>query len=117
MSQQTQPHDRNESFELLFEEKTQGSPLNCIESHEKSEIVEFYTLLLDNYNTKNVDSERLEKENKIIRAANYQLIEEKGTLERRHADQEYLLAYYGQLFDRLRQEIAGVMRSWEGSST
>lgn len=117
MSQQTQPHDLNESFELLFEEETQASPMNCIESHEKSEIVEFYTLLLDIYNGKNVESERLEKENKILRAANHQLIEEKGTLERRHADQEYLLGYYGQLFDRIRREISGVMRSWEGSSS
>lgn len=103
--------------ELLLEEQIQASPLNYIESHKKSEIMEFYSLLLDNYNTKNVESKCLEKENKILRAANYQLIEGKSSLQRRHADQEYLLAYYSQLFDRICQVIVGVMRSWEGSST
>lgn len=117
MSQKSQLHDLNESFELPFEEQIQSTPFNYIETHENSEVVKLYSVLLDNYNTRNVESERLEKENKILRAANHQLIEGKDSLQRHHADQEYLLAYYGQLFDRIRQELLNFTRGWEGFST
>lgn len=117
MSQKSQSHDLNESFKLPFEEQIQSTPFNYIESHENLEVVKLYSVLLDNYNSKHVENERLEKENKILRAANHQLIEGKDSLQRRHADQENFLAYYAQLFDRIRQELMNVMRGWEGFST
>jgi hypothetical protein len=74
-------------------------------------------MLWESYNAKKAESERLKKENEELRVANFSLMEEQGLLERRHADQEALIAYYRQIFDKVRHGIVGLIKDWEGSST
>lgn len=83
--------------------------------HESTEFLKFYSLLLEIYNANHIVSQRLERENEKLRAENYRLIEEKDNLARRHIEQESLIIYYDELFDKIRQGIVGVVRSWEGS--
>lgn len=75
------------------------------------------TLIWETYNGKKAESQRLEKENEVLLIANINLLEQQALLERRHADQESLLTYYGQVFDKVREGVADVIRDWEGPPT
>lgn len=105
----------SEPFELLLEEQRQSIQLNGQIGQKATGILRLYSMLWETYNAKIAESQRIEKENKALRATNIDLLEHRRVLERRHADQVALIAYYGQIFDKVRRGIAGVLRDWDGS--
>lgn len=117
MPPSTQPQGVNESIHPRHEVPGQIKPLGAQIAHQVAGTLSQYSMLWESYNAKKAESERLEKENEELRVANFSLMEEQGLLERRHADQEALIAYYGQIFDKVRHGIVGLIKDWEGSST
>ena len=107
----------NESIHPQHEVPGQINPPGAQVAHQVAGTLSQYSMLWETYNTKKAESERLEKENEELRVANFSLVEEQELLERRHADQEALIAYYGQIFDQVRHGIVGLIKDWEGSST
>ena len=77
-------------------------------------LIGFYQRLWEAYSAKHLTNQRLEKTNQQLRTANSHLGQERDLLERRHANQEALLTYFGQAFDKVRDGIAGVLRDWDG---
>ncbi|KAJ5318298.1 hypothetical protein N7476_004718 [Penicillium atrosanguineum] len=116
MPQSAQPPAVNEPVQSLLEVPGQVTPLSAQIAHQVAGTLRQYSTLWETYREKNAASERLEKENEELRAANFNLMEEQGFLEHRHAEQEALIAYYGQIFDKVRQGILGLIKDWEGSS-
>ncbi|KAI3093353.1 hypothetical protein CBS147333_10098 [Penicillium roqueforti] len=106
-----------EAFQPLFGgNKELMQPSSRIEL-QAAGILRLYSMLWETYNAKKAESQRLEKENEVIRIANINLLEQQALLERRHADQESLITYYGQVFDKVREGMADVIRDWEGPPT
>ncbi|KAJ5215263.1 uncharacterized protein N7498_001670 [Penicillium cinerascens] len=117
MPQSTLPQGVNESIHPLHGVPSQVNPPGAQIAHQVAGTLSQYSMLWETYNTKKAQSERLEKENEELRVANFTLVEEQELLERRHVDQEALIAYYGQIFDQVRHGIVGLIKDWEGSST
>lgn len=112
----TLPQDRqsqaiNEPFQLLPEEPRQLIQPNAQIMLQDTGILRLW----DTYNAKNAEGQHLEEENEGLRIANINLLEQQGQLERHHADQEALIAYYGRIFDKVRGGIVGLISDWEGS--
>lgn len=82
-------------------------------AQQAAEALRLYSTLCEAYNAKKAESQHLENENEALRIANINLLEQQGALECHHTDQEALITYYGQIFDKVRGEMAGVIRDWE----
>ncbi|KAJ6050181.1 uncharacterized protein N7446_005581 [Penicillium canescens] len=81
-----------------------------------TQILGLYSTLWDCYSAKKAHSQRLETENKALRATNIHLSQEKEILKHRYANQEALLVYFEQAFENLRLGILGICKDWEGCS-
>lgn len=55
-------------------------------------------------------------ENEELRATNVHLCQQQVSMECRIANQDALLACFGQAFDRTREGIVTVLRDWEDCS-
>lgn len=111
------PETPSKSFQPLLQEPGQLIKLNGRITLKAAGVLRLYSTLWGTYKAKFSESQRLEKENEALRVANLDLLEQRGLLERRHADQGALIAYYGQIFEKVRQGMAGALRDWEGSPT
>lgn len=116
MPQNAQPLAVNEPVQPLLEVPVQVTPLSAQVAHQVAGDLRQYSTLWETYKEEKAASEHIEKENEELRVANLNLMEEQGLLERRHAEQEALIAYYGQIFDKVRFGILGLIKNWEGSS-
>ena len=117
MPQDTHPQTLNELFHPPVEEPRQLIQPSSEIALQAAGVLSLYSTLWENYNAKKAESQRLEKENEVLRIANINLLEQQGFLERRHADQEALITHYGQIFDKVRGGMADVIRDWECPST
>ncbi|KAJ6050158.1 uncharacterized protein N7446_005599 [Penicillium canescens] len=110
------PHDTrfetlDPHFQPLVEEPRQSIQST---SEQAAGALRLYSTLCETYKTKMAESRRLEDENEALRINNIELLEQQRALEYRHAEQEALITYYGQMFDKVRGEMACVIRDWEG---
>ncbi|KAJ5640340.1 uncharacterized protein N7484_008202 [Penicillium longicatenatum] len=91
----------------------QGNPQG---TQHAEEILRLYSTLWECFIMKRAEVHDLEKENEMLRASNIQLCQELETLERRHIDKEALLACYGRIHEKVREEIVRVLSEWNGCS-
>lgn len=114
MTQRGQYSQTTEPFQALIEELKRLDQEDKQLASQAALLIGLYRRLWEAYSTKHVTNQRLEKTNQQLRTANSQLGQERDLLERRHANQEALLSYFGQAFDKVRDGIAGVLRDWDG---
>lgn len=110
MPQDTRLQTLDEPFQPLVEESMQ--PIQP-SAQQAAEALRLYSTLCEAYNAKKAESQHLENENEALRIANINLLEQQRALECHHTDQEALITYYGQILDKVRGEMAGVIRDWE----
>ncbi|KAJ5465958.1 hypothetical protein N7530_009745 [Penicillium desertorum] len=104
----------DEPLQPLVEESMQSIQPS---TQQAAEALRLYSTLCEAYNAKKAESQHLENENEALRIANINLLEQQRALECHHTDQEALITYYGQIFDKVRGEMAGVIRDWESPLT
>ncbi|KAJ5117888.1 uncharacterized protein N7443_001793 [Penicillium atrosanguineum] len=108
------PHS-TDPFEALIEELKRLDQDDQQLASQASLLIGLYRRLWEAYTAKHTTNQYLVKTNQQLRTVNVQLGQERELLERRHANQEALLSYFGQAFDKVRDGIAGVLRDWDGS--
>jgi hypothetical protein len=89
---------------------------NPEKAHHASKILRLYSTLWECHVTKVLYLQRLEEENEILRASNIQLCQEIQAMDRRHVNQEALVACYGQIFERIHAETGPIISYWNGYS-
>ncbi|KAJ6105190.1 hypothetical protein N7523_010264 [Penicillium sp. IBT 18751x] len=107
-------------FRPVMEELIRLNQVNPQLANQVSDIIRLYSRLWGAYVAKEAVNQSLQMANKELRAANANLCQQQVFMERRHANQEALLAYFEHAFDRVREGIVGMLqdcddRAWNPS--
>lgn len=116
MSQDHHPKILNKPFEPLLEGLNRPGQGNPEVAQPAARILDLYSTMWGAYSAKKAHNQRLERENKALRASNIDLCHTLQFLERRYTNQEGLLAYFEQAFENVRDGILGIFKDWERCS-
>ncbi|KAI2791677.1 hypothetical protein POX_c04545 [Penicillium oxalicum] len=84
---------------------------------QAARLVGLYRRVWESCVSKDVDTQRLEEANQVMRAENNQFCREGDYLKRREGDQVARLVSFERSMDEVRQSLLGVLKDWNTCST
>ncbi|KAF7588286.1 hypothetical protein BBP40_005940 [Aspergillus hancockii] len=100
-----------ESFNPLIQELQRLSNEDPQLAAQAARLVGLYRRLWESYIIKHADHQRLRKANEQLQVTNVELRQEKGQVERRHADQEAQLDRFCRAFHAVHEGITQIVES------